>query len=230
MSNLAENSDGNHAFAETATDLISFFDHEFGDIFSVVAQEVNVTIIGVDGVRPIRVLGRKAKIDDKQVTITLNQLYAEQEKYVLLELEVPANPANKERVLAGVAVVYRNLGSDASERLSRMISISFTNSLEQIEKQRNKEVMIAVVEQQAVEQNEIALELRDEGKIAQAQQILMNNARVLREEGAKYKSKKLKELGTSNRVDAENLDERSWNRQRKFMRGMQYRSKKQQNY
>jgi len=230
MSQLASKSDGNHAFAENATDLISFFDHEFGDIFSVVAQEVNVTIIGVDGVRPIRVLGREAEIDDKQVSIQLNQLYAEQEKYVLLELEVPATPANQERVIAGVAVVYRNLGSDARERLSKMISISFTNSAEPVEEQKNKEVMIAIVEQQAVEKNELAVELRDAGKISEAQQILMNNARVLKEEAAKYNSQKLHNLGISNKVDSDNLDDKSWNRQRKMMRELQYRSKKQQNY
>lgn len=230
MSRLAEKSDGNHAFAENASDLIRFFDHEFGDIFSVVAQEVNITIIGVDGVRPIRVLGREAEIDDKQVSIKLNQLYAEQEKYVLLELEVPATPANKERVIAGVAVVYRNLGSDARERLSRMISVNFTNSAQQVEEQTNKEVMIAVVEQQAVEKNEHAVKLRDEGKIDEARQVLRSNARILREEAAKYKSKKLQNLGISNKLDAENLDEQSWNRQRKFMIREQYRSKTQQNY
>jgi Ca-activated chloride channel family protein len=230
MSNLSEKSDGNHYFAETAMDLISFFDHEFGDIFSVVAQEVNVTIIGVDGVRPIRVLGRDAEIDDNQISIKLNQLYAEQEKYILLELEVPATPANKERILAGVAVVYRNLGSDASERLSKMISISFTNSTKQVEEQRNKEVMIAIVEQQAVEKNEQAVKLRDEGKINEAQEVLMGNVRVLREEAAKYKSKKLQDLGIINKIDADNLDEQSWNRQRKLMRKEQYRSKTQQNY
>ncbi len=230
MSKLAEKSDGNHAFAETATDLVSFFDHEFGDIFSVVAQEVNVTIIGVDGVLPIRVLGRTAEIDDKQVSIQLNQLYAKQEKYVLLELEIPATPANKERVIAGVAVVYRNLGSDARERLSRMISISFTKSAQQVKEQTNKEVMIAVAEQQAVEKNEQAVKLRDEGKIEEAQQVLINNATVLREEAAKYKSKKLQNLGISNKVDADNLDKKSWNRQRKIMIRKQYRSKTQQNY
>jgi Ca-activated chloride channel family protein len=230
MSQLAKQSDGNHAVAENATDLVSFFNHEFGDIFSVVAQEVNVTIIGVDGVCPIRVFGREAEINDKQVSIKLNQLYAEQEKYVLLELEVPASIANQERVIAGVAVIYRNLGSDVRERLSRMISLSFTNSAQQVEEQTNKEVMIAVVEQQAVEKNEQAVKLRDEGKIQEAQQVLMNNARVLKEEAAKYKSKKLQNLGTSNKIDAENLDEQSWNRQRKFMIREQYRSKTQQNY
>jgi len=40
----------------------------------------------------------------------------------------------------------------------------------------------------------------------------------------------LQNLGISNKVDADNLDEKSWNRQRKFMIREQYRSKTQQNY
>jgi Ca-activated chloride channel family protein len=228
MSQLAEKSDGNHAFAENATDLVRFFDHEFGDIFSVVVQEVNVTIIGVEGVRPIRVLGREAKIQDQQVSVKLNQLYGGQEKYVLLELEVP--PANQERVIAGVAVVYRNLGADSSERLSSMVTATFTDSPQLVEEKTNAAVMIAVAEQLAVEKNEHAVKLRDEGKIYEARKILLDNAKFLAEEAAKYESKSLEELSNTNRIDAQNLDKRRWNRQRKLMRGEQYRSKKQQNY
>ncbi|OAD22223.1 von Willebrand factor type A domain-containing protein, partial [Candidatus Thiomargarita nelsonii] len=148
MSQLADKSDGNHAFAENATDLVRFFDHEFGDIFSVVAQEVNVTIIGVEGVRPIRVLGRDAEIQDQQVSVKLNQLYAGgQEKYILLELEVPPTKANIERVIAGVAVVYRNLGADTSERLSSMVSATFTDSPQLVEEKTNAAVMTAAIEQ-----------------------------------------------------------------------------------
>ncbi len=228
MSQLAEKSDGNHAFAENATDLVRFFDHEFGDIFSVVAQEVNVTIIGVEGVRPIRVLGRDAVIQDQQVSVKLNQLYGGQEKYVLLELEVPPTKANIERVIAGVAVVYRNLGANTSERLSSMVSATFTDSPQLVE--TNAVVMTAAVEQLAVEKNELAVKRRDEGKINEARKILIDNAKFLAEEAAKYESKSLEELSEKNKIDAQNLDERRWNRQRKFMRMYQHKSKKQQNY
>jgi len=228
MSQLAEKSDGNHAFAENATDLVRFFDHEFGDIFSVVAQEVNVTIIGVEGVRPIRVLGRDAEIQDQQVSVKLNQLYGGQEKYILLELEVP--PTKAERVIAGVAVVYRNLGADTSERLSSMVSATFTNSPQLVEEKTNAAVMTAAVEQLAVEKNELAVKRRDEDKINEARKILIDNAKFLAEEAEKYESKSLEELSEKNKVDAQNLDERRWNRQRKFMRRYQHKSKKQQNY
>lgn len=230
MTELAEKSDGSHAFAENATDLIRFFDHEFGDIFSVVAQEVNVTIIGVEGVRPLRVLGRNAEIQDNQVSVKLNQLYGEQEKYVLIELEVPPTKLNEERMIAGVAVVYRNLGSDIRERLSSMISATFTDSQQLVEEKTNATVMTAAVEQLAVEKNELAVKRRDEGKIKEARQILLDNAKFIGDEAAKYESKSLEKLRDNNLNDAQNLDDRSWTKQRKLMRGEQYKSKTQQQY
>jgi Ca-activated chloride channel family protein len=129
-----------------------------------------------------------------------------------------------------VAVVYRNLGADSSERLSSMVTATFTDSPQLVEEKTNAAVMIAVAEQLAVEKNEHAVKLRDEGKIYEARKILLDNAKFLAEEAAKYESKSLEELSNTNRIDAQNLDKRRWNRQRKLMRGEQYRSKKQQNY
>jgi Ca-activated chloride channel family protein len=230
MTQLAEKSDGNHAFAEKSSDLAHFFNHEFGDLFSVVSQEVNVTVIGVDGVRPLRVLGRDAEIKASQVLIKLNQLYSNQEKYVLLELEVPPIKANPNRVIAGVAVIYRNMDTDVMERLSRVLSATFTDSQQLVEEKTNPMVMTALTEQLAVEKNKHAVELRDQGFVTEAQKVLLDNATHLAEEAAKYDSKSLEKLSDMNRDDAKNLDEKNWKKQRKSMRQQQYKLKTQQKY
>ncbi len=230
MTQLAKKSDGNHAFAENATDLARFFDFELGDILAVVAQEVVVTIIGTEGVRPVQVLGRDAEIKGQQISVQLNQIYAEQEKYVLLELEIPAIKTSQERMIAGVAVVYRNMNTDMMERLSNVVTATFTDSTQLVEKETNALVMTAVVEQLAVEKNQLAVKLRDEGKIKEARQVLLDNASKLEEDAAKYDSKELEKLRDINRNDAENLDERQWNKQRKSMRREQHKSQSQQQY
>ena len=230
MTQLSLKSDGNHAFAENASDLLRFFEHEFCDIFSVVSQEVTVTIIGVDGVYPLRVLGREAIIKKSQVSIKLNQLYSQQEKYVLLELEVPPTQVIQERMLAGVAVVYHNLGSNTGERLSSMISTTFTHSPQLVKEKTNIAVMTAAVEQLAIEKNELAVTLRDDGKVIEARKILVDNVHFLAEESAKYGSPSLEKLRHINKIDAKNLDDEHWARQRKKMRGEQHRLKTQQKY
>lgn len=58
MTQLAGHSDGNHYFVEDADKLSKVFDSELGDIFSVVAQDIDINIICKDGVKPLRILGR----------------------------------------------------------------------------------------------------------------------------------------------------------------------------
>jgi Ca-activated chloride channel family protein len=230
MTQLAQKSDGNHAFVEQASDLVAFFNHEFSDILSVVSQEVNVTIICGEAIRPLRVLNRDAKILPQQVFVKLNQLYSEQEKYVLLELEVPAHKVGEEIMIAGIAVVYRRMDNDKMERMSSMVRASFTDSLEVVAKNTDVSVMTAVAEQLAVEKNELAVKLRDEGKIQEARRVLIENANKLEEEAAKYNSKSLEKLKDMNLDDAKNLEGKNWIKQRKLMRKKQYKSKTQQKY
>jgi Ca-activated chloride channel family protein len=228
MTQLARQSDGNHAFAEHGINLISIFDNEFKEICSVVAQEVNVTIICMDGIRPVRVLGRNAQIQGATVSVKLNQLYREQEKYILLELEVAAFPVNPEVILAGVAVVYRNIHSHLTERLSGKITAIFTNSLKG--HQANAVVMSAVAEQLAAEKNNIAIHLRDQGKIAEAQQVFLDNVRCLAEESAQYRSQTLQDLQQNSLIAVQYLDHHNWQRQRKRMREQLYKITQQQKY
>lgn len=228
MTQLARQSDGNHAFAEQGINLTAIFNSEFKEICAVIAQEVNVTILCMEGVRPLRVLGREAQIQGTKVAVKLNQLYSEQEKYILLELEVAAFPVKPEVILAGVAVVYRNMSTHLIERLSCKIAADFTDSWRG--HQANAMVMSAVAEQLAAEKNNLAIQLRDQGKIAQAQQVLWDNARYLAEESAQYHSKTLQDLHQNSLLAAQHLDPQTWRRQRKLMREQLYKITHQQKY
>ena len=79
MVQLALRSDGNHSFVEHADMLAGVFHQEFGDVLSVIAQDVKVNINLEDGFRPIGVQGREAMIDGQFVEVSLNQLYGDQQ-------------------------------------------------------------------------------------------------------------------------------------------------------
>ena len=182
----------------------------------------------MDGVRPVRVLGRDAQIQDNKVSVKLNQLYNEQEKYILLELEVAAFPIKADVILAGVAVVYRNINTHLTERLSGKITAIFTNSLKG--HQTNAVVMSAVAEQLAAEKNNLAIHLRDQGKIAEAQQVFLDNALCLAEESTQYHSQTLQDLQQNSLIAAQHLDSHNWQRQRKLIREQLYKITQQQKY
>ena len=75
MTQLAQKSDGNHMFAQNAGDLEWIFAREFGDVLSVVAQDVEIVIDCERGIRPIRCIGRDADIVGQRVITSMNQLY-----------------------------------------------------------------------------------------------------------------------------------------------------------
>ena len=137
MTKLARNSGGNHVFIEQAENLVRVFNHEFNDVLSVVAQEVAIEIRVAAGVRPVRVLNVDAEINGQQVITQMSQLYSEQEKYVMLEVEVPATQAGKSREVAEVRISYANMQTKTTDRLTSAVNANFTASLAEVEAKLN---------------------------------------------------------------------------------------------
>jgi Ca-activated chloride channel homolog len=214
---LAGQSDGNHAFAENAADLTRIFTQEFGDVLSVIARELTVRIECAPGVRPIRVLGRRAEIDGREIVTTLNQLYADQEKFVLLEVEVPARAPGTELEIATVDVRYANTVSKTTDVLGSRAVVSFSSSYAAVEAGQDKGVLVASVELLANEANKNAVALRDQGRIQEAEDALEANAAFLDKEAERYKSDELRGHAASSRKAKMKLAPSEWNRQRKEM-------------
>ena len=230
MSKLAARSDGNHAFIEHSKDLTKIFKYEFGDVLSVVAQEVLVTITCKPGVRPVKVLGRSADIAGQRVVASINQLYSNQEKYLMLEVEVPEGAVNTTLDIANVKVTYANMSTKTTDSLTSAVAVRFTESEEQVVQKRDKDVLEAAVMQVATERNILATELRDEGKLEEAQQLLIMNASYLQQQGEELESAQLDSYAAENEEDSQNLAPSSWNVRRKSMRGLQYKNATQQSY
>jgi Ca-activated chloride channel family protein len=230
MTQLAMKSDGNHAFVENAADLTKIFDQEFGDVLSVVAQEITIRIECMGGIRPVRVLGREADISGQMVIASLNQLYSNQEKYVILEVEVPAGSAGSSLDVAQVEVTYANMATKSTDHLSNRAQVRFTDSPTVVDSETNKEVMVPVVRQIANQTNQAAVVLRDRGQVEEARQMLLGNSSMLSEFGQKYSAPVLLEDKAENEMDAGNLDSASWNSRRKEMRGRQHKVQTQQKY
>jgi Ca-activated chloride channel family protein len=84
MSKLAYKSDGGHYFAEKACQLASVFDQEFDRALSVVAQQVEIEIICGEGMRPVRILGREGNIKGRTITMDIQNIYSQHEKYAIV--------------------------------------------------------------------------------------------------------------------------------------------------
>ena len=222
MFKLAHASEGNHVFVESSAHLARIFTREFGDLLSVVANEVELEITCAEGIRPVRVLGRAADISGQRVTSKLNQLYGKQEKYILLEVEVDQMSAESKLQAAEVAVRYQDLASKRAGELSGSAMVAFSESAQVVKSHTNRDVMVAAVEQIAADNNVRAMVLRDQGKIGAARKVLLSNERYLNDNAERWRSKKLKKYGKTQRDDLDNLDPGKWKKRRKVMRDMQF--------
>jgi Ca-activated chloride channel family protein len=229
MTRLASRSDGTHAFAQHSTDLARIFDHEFGDITSVVAQEITIHIRCANGVRPVRVLGRTADISGRDVNLGLNQLYSNQEKYVMLEVEVPEGREGRSQDIASIEVAYANMETRTQDKLKSDIAVRFTESDREVTEKLNKETMSHAVLQVATDANKRAVELRDKGQIKEAEETLRFNARSLRASAVTLESDDLLQYSQDNDRAADNLTG-DWEVERKKMREEQSVHSKQRSW
>jgi len=241
MERLAAASDGNHVFVERPSDLAEIFDREFGDALSVSARDITIIIECKLGFKPIRILGRDGDITGNRVTVKLNQLQSENERYVVVELEAPEGRSPGNADIADVRVDYVDLDkSGAPERVEAHPSVRFSANAKDVEDGLNKAVMSQVAAQIATEKSEQAVELRDKGDIAGARQILEDNARYIKRSYEKFGSGAaaapaasigvLNELEKQSKEAANNLDADKWDRTRKAMRYDQHKAKAQQSY
>jgi len=231
MVRLAQKSDGNHAFVENSRDLARIFEYEFGDILSVVAQDVIIEIECGDGIHPVRILGREADVIGNKVYTSLNQIYSNQEKYFLLEVDVDPFSEGDKIGVADVQLSYSNMVTKKRENLTSSGFITFTSDRIKVEDNLDKDTMVSVVTQIAAEKSEEALRLRDEGDIQGAQAILNASSMYLAEQSKELEAPELAGFGAEYEEDAELLaDEELWSATRKKMKDDQYEVQNQQSY
>jgi Ca-activated chloride channel family protein len=230
MVQLAEKSDGNHGFAATSAELTKLFDYELGDVLSVVAQEVSVKVTMPEGVTPKRILNRAGEIAGRQVVFAYNQLYAKQEKYALIEVDLPVKQSGAKQIVADVEISFADMTTGKTERIHGRAEVTYSDSGNEVERSENRDVMVAAIEALAVEANKNAVALRDKGDKQQAQRLLLDNAVFLENNATRYSSPRLGDYARGNRVDADNLDGDSWIQQRKAMKKKAHELETRQSY
>lgn len=240
MQRLAAASDGNHVFVERPSDLAEIFDREFGDALSVSARDITIIIECKTGFTPKRILGRDGTISGDKITLKLNQLQADNERYIVVELDAADAHGEGAADVADVRVTYTDLDSNKSAEAQAKPTVRFSSSVKEVDDSLNKSVMSQVTEQIATEQSEKAVDLRDKGDIAGARKVLEDNVLYLKKSRDTYASGSapaapksvgaLSELEKQNEEAANSLDAGAWERTRKIMRHDQHKAKVQQAY
>lgn len=231
MTQLANYSDGNHDFVENSADLARVFDREFGDAMSVVAQNVEIEIICNDGVKPIRIVGRDGTIIGNRVFTRMNQLYSSQQNYVVLEVAVPESVSGEQINVAAVNVQYNNMATRKPVTRSENVSVTFSESQQEVYASIDKVAYESAIEQVANENSVEALKLRDKGDISGAKAVMVSNSVILGEAAELISSPRLQQQSDESLEEASKVAERKdWNKHRKVLKEKTYKRAKQQSY
>ena len=225
MAVLARMSEGNHAFVEHATDLPRIFKHEFGDILNVVAKDVRIDLECALGVRPVRVLGRRAEIRGQKVSLRLNEVYSEQEKDIIIEVEAPEGESGEIKNLAEVRVAHVDALSAVNSDRAEVLRLSYADTSEEVEKRINKDAYVSYQRQLVNDDRDSAIALKDQGKKGEARKVLELSKTKLEGLSSSLGIPQLRELSKEVQEDAEGMGAMGakWDAKRKAMRVEQNR-------
>lgn len=186
MARLAEASDGNTYFVESEQDLPRIFTAELGDVLNVVAQEINLTIQCPPGVRPLKVIGRKGRIRNGRVEFNLNQIYGNQEKFALVEVEISGARPGETKEIATVRATYSNPFTRRHESADSRLMAKFSTDQDVVEKSVNVEVKKDYFINRQAESQDEAIKLFDQGRSNEAVKVLRQSVGELKEAGKNY--------------------------------------------
>jgi len=229
MTRLSQNSDGNTYFVESSADLPQIFASELGEVLNVVAQEVRIIIRLADNVRPLRIIGRDGRILGGSVEFNLNQLYGNQEKYALVEVEIAGGHDGESREIAYVETIYHNPFTHRQDTSSDRLMAWFASDHSKVEQSINEKVQREYELNLNAVAQEKAIILSDEGDKGAAVDALKESARRLKASGKKLKDADLLKKAEEMEVQAGRIESKGMTkRARKVLRTDSYQMKQQQ--
>lgn len=181
MAALAKSGDGSHAFIQEPAELAQFLARELDDTLGIVAQDVEIIITCLPGVRPLRSLGREGDIKDGRMAFKVSQIVGGVDQVIVAELEVPAGLARDAADLAKVEIVWSPAGETGRKSKATQVAARFdevAKSDASIDPEVVKDVTALVVRAERQE----AIKLRDEGRVEEATKKFEANAAYVRQQ------------------------------------------------
>jgi Ca-activated chloride channel family protein len=180
MAGLARAADGSHVFVQESADLANFLAREFDDALGIFAQDVEIIITLKDGVKPIRSLGRDAKIEGSRIVYKVGALMSGASQILLSEIEIPASAAIGETEIASVEVAYVEAQTGTRATASSKAVGRFDQDHAAADKSINAGVMADVTTLVSREARAEAVRLRDAGRADEAVKKFKDNVDFIR--------------------------------------------------
>ncbi len=141
MRGIAEASGGNYYYVEHPSQMGRIFTQELNTLFTTVAKDVTLRLKASRMVTDVEVVGYDFEIDGDEVLVPLENFYSEEERSVLMRLELdPARPGDLD--LGELSLVYHDYldGRDVERRLE--IEAEASDDPDAVERSRDDHVVV----------------------------------------------------------------------------------------
>ncbi len=220
MALMAQASDGNTYFVESSVDLPRIFGAELGDVLSVVASKVTIEVEFPDGIRPVRIIGRDGRLGANHVELSLNQLYGGQEKYALIEVELPEGTEGEVRKVADAHCSYQDMIANQPAASSGQAMVRFSRSRNEVDRNINVDVGTVIILNEYADAQAQAIEYADSRDYDKAADVLRKNSVLMKDYAAANALPELEQQADDTLKKAEEIEGKQGMdaRQRKEMR------------
>lgn len=188
---MAEAGKGNYYFINTPDKIPGIFAKELEGLLSVLAQNAIYSIEFPAGLVCDKVYGHQAEIKNNKVIVRLNDIYAKDEKAVLIKLK--PSQSVREQMEFKSRLTYTDVESFRETIVSQVTQVTLSSSKEEVKQHTDASVeeMIALFE--AAEAFDKVMELVDKGSYEDAKKVSAEIIKKLQEEQKKKPSVKLKQ-------------------------------------
>ncbi len=188
MTRLAQRSDGNTYYAESGRDLPRIFESELGDATNVIARKVLVELDFQPGIRLLRFVGREGRISDNHAELELSQINVGQEKFALIEVEVPAGKFNSSRKVVDARARFQNLSDQKQVTLNSAGSISYSADFASVKANANLKIQADYASNLLAVARDEAIALTDANRKDEAALLMKEKFSLLRKIGSTYEN------------------------------------------
>lgn len=172
MTQLASKSSGNSYFAANSDELPKIFAEEIGEAMTLVASKVKVHLQCLHDAQPTTIIGREGKISLQSAEVYIDHIYGKNEKYALLEVDVPKVGTGKTISLAKIKVEYFDPYTQRTKNIEKTITLRYDCDRELVNRSLNKQVTREVALTIASETKEKAISYADKGDYKNSAKIL----------------------------------------------------------
>ncbi len=180
MTNLAEYGRGNYYFIDSPDQIPNIFKDELTGLLSVVAQNATLKLnFPSNQLELEKVFGYEASINGNEINIPFNDVFAEEEKVVLIKFRLKAGVS--ETLNFSSELQYDDVLNSYERKNEKLqLKIEPTSDKVAYEESANDDVLKNIVAFNAIDRFEEAARLIDEGRYEEARKMMEQNLKFMK--------------------------------------------------